>query len=97
VSGLSPSVETIRFPVSGMTCASCVNRITSAVRKLDGVTRVAVDLRRETATVSREPALVSNAALAAAVADAGYEADLVSAIEVPASATRGMLGRLFGR
>jgi hypothetical protein len=31
------------------------------------------------------------------VADAGYEADLVSAIEVPASATRGMLGRLFGR
>jgi hypothetical protein len=33
----------------------------------------------------------------AVVADAGYEADLVSAIEVPASATRGMLGRLFGR
>jgi hypothetical protein len=41
--------------------------------------------------------LVTTAALAAAVADAGYEADLVSAIEVPASATRGMLGRLFGR
>jgi hypothetical protein len=41
--------------------------------------------------------LVSNAALAAAVADAGYEADLVSAIVIPASATRGMLGRLFGR
>jgi hypothetical protein len=33
----------------------------------------------------------------AAVADAGHEADLVSAIVVPASATRGMLGRLFGR
>jgi len=97
VSGPSSPVETIRFPVAGMTCGSCVNRITRALRKLDGVIRVSVDLRRETATVSREPALVSNAALAAAVADAGYEADLVSAIEVPASATRGMLGRLFGR
>jgi Cu+-exporting ATPase len=97
VSDTSASTETIRFPVSGMTCGSCVNRITRAVRKLDGVTRVTVDLRQETATVSREPALVSNAALAAAVADAGYEADLVSAIVVPASATLGMLGRLFGR
>jgi len=97
VSGSSSPVETIRFPVAGMTCGSCVNRITRALRELDGVARVRVDLRRETATVSREPALVSNAALAAAVADAGYEADLVSAIVVPASATRGMLGRLFGR
>jgi len=100
VSELSPParpVETIRFPVAGMTCSSCVNRITRAVRKLDGVTRVAVDLGGETATVSREPALVSNAALAAAVAEAGYEADLDGATIVPTAATRGFLGRLLGR
>lgn len=59
--------ETIRFPVAGMTCGSCVNRITRAVRRLPGVTKVDVDLRRETATVRHEPALVSNAALAAAM------------------------------
>lgn len=93
----SPTLETIRFPVAGMTCGSCVNRITRAVRKLDGVTRVDVDLRRERATVRREPALVSDAALAAAVADAGYEADLGAAVVVPPGQERGFLARLLGR
>jgi P-type Cu+ transporter len=77
--------ETIRFPVAGMTCASCVNRITRAIRRLDGVTKVHVDLRRETVTVVREPASVSDAALAAAVTGAGYEADLAAVIPVPSS------------
>jgi Cu+-exporting ATPase len=80
-----------------MTCGSCVNRITRAVRKLEGVTRVDVDLRRETATVRREPALVSNASLAAAVAGAGYEADLTVAVVVPPGSERGILARLLGR
>ena len=92
---ISPTIEAIRFPVSGMTCGSCVNRITRAVRKLDGVTRVAVDLRRETATVSREPALVSNAALAAAVAAAGYEADLTAAVTISPDQRQGFVARLL--
>ncbi len=90
-------IETIRFPIAGMTCGSCVIRITRAVRKLDGVTKVHVDLLRETATVRREPALVSNAALAAAVEDAGYEADLNAAAVVPTVERRSLLNRLIGR
>ncbi len=89
--------ETIRFPVAGMTCGSCVNRITRAVRKLDGVTKVQVDLRRETATVRREPALVSNAALVAAVEAAGYEADLDAASVVPTEDRKSLFDRLTGR
>ena len=95
MNGPSSPVETIRFPVAGMTCGSCVNRITRALRKLDGVIRVSVDLRRETATVSREPALVSNAALAAAVADAGYAADMAAAVTVSPDQRQGFVARLL--
>ena len=76
-------IETIEFPIRGMTCTSCVNRITRALRKLDGVERVKVDLGRETATVGRDPGKVANIDLAAAVAAAGYEADVESAVVVP--------------
>ncbi len=65
-----------------MTCGSCVNRITRALRKLDGVTRIRVDLVHETVTVVREPALVSDTALAAAIVVAGYQADLTDALDV---------------
>jgi len=97
VSAPSQTTETIRFPVSGMTCGSCVNRIMKVVGKVDGVTKVSVDLRKETTTVRREPALVSNAALAAAVAAAGYEADVDAAVVVPPGSDRTFLDRLLGR
>ena len=67
----APTLEIVRFPVRGMTCGSCVNRIMRAVQKVPGVTKVSVDLRHETATVRREPALVSKAVLAATIAIAG--------------------------
>jgi Cu+-exporting ATPase len=90
-------IETIRFPVAGMTCASCVNRITRSLRKVDGVSNVKVDLRHETATVGRDPGLVSDAAIAAAVVDAGYQADLDASLVLPTAAPRGLLERLLGR
>lgn len=93
------SPETIRFPIRGMTCGACVSRITRSLRALDGVAAVRVDLGRETATVRREPARVSEATLAAAVSRAGYEAD-IAALEVlpPEPARRpGLLDRLLRR
>ena len=90
------ATEAIRFPVAGMTCGSCVNRITRAVRRLDGVTKVDVDLRRGTATVRRESALVSNAALAAAV-EAADGAHLDAAITLPVEEPRSRLARLLHR
>ena len=72
----SSTFETFRFPVEGMVCGSCVGHITKALRRLPGVASVKVDLRSETVTVCREPALVSSAALAAVLTDAGYRANL---------------------
>ncbi len=93
----APTLEIVRFPVRGMTCGSCVNRIMRAVQKVPGVTKVSVDLRHETATVRREPALVSNAVLAATIAIAGYEADVDAAEVLPPGSDRSFLDRLLGR
>jgi Cu+-exporting ATPase len=64
-----------------MTCTACVSRITRALKKIDGVRRVKVDLAREMVTVEREPA-AHDALLAAAMRLAGYEPDLSAATEI---------------
>ena len=65
-------IEVVSFPVEGMTCASCVNRITRFLGKVDGVEEAHVNLASESATVRFDPARVNVAALAAAVDAAGY-------------------------
>ena len=97
MSAPSGGLEVVRFPVRGMTCGSCVNRITRTVGKVPGVAKVSVDLRHETATVRRERPLVPDAALAAAVAAAGYEADLDAAEVLPPGSDASLLERLLGR
>ena len=89
--------ETIRFPVSGMTCASCIVEVTRSLKRVPGVDRVRVDLGREVAIVRRLPTLASDAALEQAVAEAGYEARLADAEIVDSRETAGPLGRLLRR
>ncbi len=67
-------IKIVSFPVEGMTCASCVNRITRFLRKVDGVEDANVNLASETATVRFDPAMVSVDDLAGAVEAAGYVA-----------------------
>ena len=91
-------IEAIRFPIEGMTCSSCVSRITRALRKVEGVQQVKVDLRGETATVGRDPLVASNEALAAAIAAAGYEAKLEASTVISTVVDKpGFLGRLVAR
>ena len=69
----------VSFPVSGMTCATCVNRVEKAIGKVPGVERVAVNLATERASVSYDPGQTTLADLAAAVERAGYGvSDLLS-------------------
>ncbi|MET0208926.1 MAG: heavy metal translocating P-type ATPase [Burkholderiaceae bacterium] len=65
--------RTHRLSVAGMTCASCVNRVERALRKVPGVENAQVNLAAETATV-RALSTVDPATLAAAIAKAGYDA-----------------------
>ena len=64
--------ERVELPITGMTCASCANRIERKLNKLDGVT-ASVNYATETATVEFDPA-VGVEQLVATVESAGYGA-----------------------
>lgn len=91
------SSETIRFPVTGMVCGSCVSRITRAIRGLPGVSAVRVDLGREAVTVRREPVVAPDAVLAAAISEAGYHAQLEDAVALDPGEAPAFLERLTRR
>ncbi|MCP8884336.1 heavy metal translocating P-type ATPase [Devosia sp. XJ19-1] len=62
----------VSLDITGMTCASCVNRVEKALLKVPGVEAAAVNLATERATVSGGDA----AALISAVEKTGYKASL---------------------
>ncbi|MBA2956168.1 heavy metal translocating P-type ATPase [Nocardioides sp. MAH-18] len=66
-------VET-SFAIGGMTCASCVGRVTKALHRVDGVVVASVNLATETATVTHDPSLAPVTDLTAAVVRVGYTA-----------------------
>lgn len=64
-----------KFAVTGMTCAACSGHVEKAVQSVDGVTEVAVSLLTNSMQVTFDsPA--SEAAICAAVSDAGYGASV---------------------
>lgn len=66
------STDTLHLDIEGMTCASCVRRVTKAISRVDGVADANVNLATETAVVHLQPGLADLAAIEAAVAKAGY-------------------------
>lgn len=91
------SWQTVNFPVTGMTCGSCASRITRALKRLDGVDGVHVDLGRERVTLRRDPSIASDEALAEAIVASGYVADLTASVPAPGADLRSPLVRLLGR
>ena len=59
------------FSVSGMSCASCSNRVEKAVSKVNGVKNVSVSLLTNSMSVEGD---ASDADIIKAVEDAGYKA-----------------------
>ncbi|HUW35511.1 MAG TPA: heavy metal translocating P-type ATPase [Planctomycetota bacterium] len=64
----------VTLNIEGMHCASCVARVERTLAALPGVTRTAVNLAMETATVAYDPDKVAVDAMVDAVEDAGYKA-----------------------
>ncbi len=72
-SGYDATTAQLELGVSGMTCASCSQRVERALSKLDGVLEASVNLATERATVHYLPDTVAPARLKAAVREAGYD------------------------
>ncbi len=68
-------MSTLELPITGMTCASCANRIERKLNKLDGVTAT-VNYATEKARVEFDPGTVEPDQLIDAVEAAGYSAAL---------------------
>ncbi len=67
-----PETRDVTFPVTGMTCASCVRRIEKALAKVDGVETASVNLATEKARVAYDPGTATLDQLQKAVEKAGY-------------------------
>ncbi len=71
--------ETIRIPVSGMTCAACQSRVQRTLQQQPGVSDASVNLMMKSATVTFDPAVVHPEQLVGAIRETGYGADLAPA------------------
>ena len=68
---MSQTAEQHTYTVPGMSCGHCRAAITSEVEQVEGVTAVEVDLQAKRVTVSGIE--LDDAALRAAIDEAGYE------------------------
>ncbi len=75
---MDPTTETT-LDVTGMSCGSCVRRVSTALRSLDGVTNVDVRLKDGKVIVNHDPTRTSADALIAALDKAGYGSQLSAA------------------
>ncbi|KHN49880.1 copper-exporting P-type ATPase CopA [Pectobacterium fontis] len=66
--------DSVQLLLQGMSCASCVNRVQTALQNVDGVTQARVNLAERSALVSGH---VAPEALIAAVEQAGYGAEII--------------------
>src|SRR4051812_48606154 len=74
-------MNTLDLPITGMTCASCANRVEKRLNELDGVSAT-VNFATEKASVAYDDAVVPEQ-LVAAVEAAGYRASLPEESSAP--------------
>ncbi len=66
----------ISLSITGMSCASCVNRVEKALKSVIGVQNAVVNLATETATISGNN--LNGADLISAIKKAGYDAEFIN-------------------
>jgi copper chaperone CopZ len=78
---MTQTTELLTYPIPGVSCGQCQAAITAEVEKLEGVASVDVDLETKRVSVAGER--LDDAAIRAAIDEAGY--DLAGAAAEPRS------------
>jgi Cu+-exporting ATPase len=71
--GYEAGVEKVTLPIQGMSCASCVRKVETALNSMEGVVKASVNFATEWATVQYIPGVVSIEDFRKAVKEADYE------------------------
>jgi copper chaperone CopZ len=69
------------IPVEGMACVACAASVKRALKAIDGVAAVEVNLEKRSAQVTYMPAKVTPDRLVAAINKAGYRAGTPKEVE----------------
>jgi len=85
---------TLTIPIEGMSCASCVAKIEHGLSAVPGVSRAAVNLATEQATVEYHPGVTDPTAIAETIRGLGYTP--VMAVEAPLTPALSLQGRGIG-
>lgn len=91
------ALERMDLAVSGMTCAACARRVERTLSEVEGVQECSVNFATRRASVLFDARATSVSALADAVADAGYRAEVPQAStaeDTDAAEERGLRRRL---
>lgn len=64
------------FTIGGMSCGHCLNRVNTALQKVEGITAQQVQIG--SARVEFDPARVTAEQIAQAISAAGYHADILN-------------------
>ena len=70
---ISMSAESVKLPVSGMTCGGCARSVEKKLSATPGVKSAQVDLEGATATVQFDPGRVQVPRLIAAIEQLGFQ------------------------
>lgn len=70
--------KTVKFKITGMTCAGCSNHVATTLKAIDGVIEQKVEYPGDLATIKYNPAKTSVADIIKAIGKIGYKAVAVS-------------------
>lgn len=71
--GYESGTEAITIGVTGMSCASCVNKVEKTLNRTEGVLSASVNFAAEQATIEYLPEIVSLTTIKESIKDLGYE------------------------